>query len=213
MPAHHGAHSRARRRSVRLLLSALTCSLLPAALTASASAATAPPTPQASTLCFGSLSKAPTADEPNLLNYSFRCNGRISSYTLVANRQHDDTSTIDDFSTTALVSTSLGASVTNESYTCEGGLPSNGVNCNAGAGGYMGAWNVVTGSFDTTDPYCANVPPGSRKGAKPEPAALVQLVVTDATGAEDGPFRLGLTPGCPKPKKHKHHTVHHSNRH
>jgi hypothetical protein len=68
------------------------------------------------------------------------------------------------------------------------------------------------GTFDPVDPYCANVPSGSPAGTRPEPTALVELVVTDTTGAEDGPFRLHLSGTCPvvhvvkpkpKPKKHK----------
>jgi hypothetical protein len=53
------------------------------------------------------------------------------------------------------------------------------------------------GTFDTADPYCRNIPKGAPAGTKPEPAAVVRLVVTDSTGAEDGPFRLRLADKCP----------------
>ena len=55
------------------------------------------------------------------------------------------------------------------------------------------------GTLDTTEPYCANIPPGSPTGAKPDPSAVVELVVSDTTGAEDGPFRLRLDGKCPSP--------------
>jgi hypothetical protein len=68
----------------------------------------------------------------------------------------------------------------------------------------MSAWNSAVGSFDPIDPYCGGVPAGSKAGSVPEPQALVQLVVTNATGGQDGPFSLNLRPACAKPKpKHK----------
>jgi hypothetical protein len=91
----------------------------------------------------------------------------------------------------------LDNAVATESFGCAGTIPGNGVNCNAGAGGYLPAPDSAEGSFDTSDPYCANIPAGSPAGTQPEPTALVELVVTDTTGAEDGPFRLRLHGSCP----------------
>ena len=97
-----------------------------------------------------------------------------------------------------------GNPLSTESFSCSGTIPGNGVNCNAGAGGYMAAPNWAEGTFDITDPYCPNIPKGSPAGTKPEPGAVVELVVSDTTGAEDGPFRLRLAGKCPavhvKPK-------------
>jgi hypothetical protein len=87
------------------------------------------------------------------------------------------------------------------SVVCSGTIPGNGVNCNAGAGGVIPAPGVIEGSLDTTDPLCPYIPKGSPKGAKPQPGAVVELVVSDTTGAEDGPFRLYLTGKCPSPAK------------
>jgi len=68
----------------------------------------------------------------------------------------------------------------------------------------MASPDWAEGTFDTTEPYCANIPSGSPTGTKPAPAAVVELVVSDTTGAEDGPFRLRLAGKCPavhaKPK-------------
>jgi hypothetical protein len=105
-----------------------------------------------------------------------------------------------------------GKPPTAEAFNCTGTIPGAGVNC-GDAGVALTAPDFVSGTFDTTDPYCPNIPTGSPAGTKPEPSAVVQLVVTDTTGAEDGPFRLRLTgTTCPavhvvkpKPKpKSKH---------
>jgi len=82
---------------------------------------------------------------------------------------------------------------------CSGEIPGYGINCNAGAGGSIVSPDWAEGTFDTTEPYCANIPPGSKPGTKPDPAAVVELVVSDTTGAEDGPFRLRLSGKCPAP--------------
>jgi hypothetical protein len=175
-------------------------------------AAAAPPPPQAGTNCGGQLkpdpAASPTADEPNLLDYSFYCDGNITAYTLVVNRTMFDFETVDDFSTVATVVDSTGAVVSTEGFTCEGSLPGPGINCSPpAAGGIMSAGHHAQGNFDTADPYCANIPKGSKPGTQPELQAMVQLVVTDASGAQDGPFRLGIVPACkpvhvvkPKPK-------------
>jgi hypothetical protein len=141
------------------------------------------------------------------MDYTFRCNGDITAYSLVVNRTIGDFEVADDFSTTALVTTA-GAVVPTESFGCEGLLPGDGVNCN----GTASAYNDVGGSFDPSDPYCGGYPPGAKWPAKPEPQAMVQLIVTDSSGAQDGPFRLDVTPKCPfvkplpkPPPKHKKH--------
>jgi hypothetical protein len=75
--------------------------------------------------------------------------------------------------------------------------------------------HTVKGTFSLSDPYCPSIPVGSPPGTDPLPQAMVQLVVTDTTGAESGPFRLNLNQTCPvvkpvpkpKPKtggKHSH---------
>jgi hypothetical protein len=178
-----------------------------------ASAFAALPTPESLTTCYGWLAKGtPTADQPNLTNYQFNCDGRITAYTIVANRLPRSFDVIDAFSTTANVFDTHANIVSNESFGCEGAMPGDGVNCNAGAGGYMGAWNLAQGSFDLTDPYCKTLPPHAKPGTPATPQAIVQLIVTDTTGAQDGPFRLTPKTACPpvpdrvptpKPKKKK----------
>ena len=161
------------------------------------SALAAVPTPESATHCGGVLNRAkPTADDPNLVNYKFTCNWGVSAYTLIVSRKPNDDATIDDFASSVTVFDPTGNPLSTQSFSCFGQIPGNGINCNAGAGGYMAAPNTAEGSFDLTEPYCANIPKGSPAGTKPDPSAVVQLVVSDTTGAEDGPFRLHLGGKC-----------------
>jgi hypothetical protein len=188
-----------RRVARRSALVALALALFGSVLVQSALAAT--PTPESATLCGGTLKRAkPTADDPNLLSYKFNCNGSITAYTLIVLRQSNDSGTIDDFDTNPLVFDTTGNPLSTVALSCAGEIPGNGINCNAGAGGSVASPDWAEGTFDTTAPYCANIPPGSKPGTKPDPAAVVELVVSDTTGAEDGPFRLRLGGKCPAVK-------------
>jgi hypothetical protein len=204
----------------RLLLAATVGALLAAlitALTPDAQAATASPTPVAVPVstCDGALSPAtPTIDDPNLLNYKFHCDGEVTAYTVVVNRPGHINDEIDDFATsTSVFDPTAGALLTNVSFSCAGTLPGGAVNCFAGSGGFAPAYASVQGQFDTSDPFCANLPKGAKPGSKPEPGAVAEIIVTDTSGAETGPFQLPITPACkaikvlpkPKPDQHKHH--------
>jgi hypothetical protein len=171
-------------------------------------------TPESATNCSGSLRRAPTSDEPNTLSYKFNCDGGITAYTIIASRGPSGLSTIDDFSPNSLAYGASGAVDSKVSFTCEGSIPGNGVNCNTG-GSPLPASESVEGTFDTTDPYCGAVPTKATTKAKTKPSskaeqAVVQLIVSDVTGAEDGPFRLNLSSACKaqratkKSVKHRH---------
>jgi len=188
-----------KARSRALLRTALLASALTACGGVLAGpAVAAAPTPESATNCGGSLTlgTATTAD-PNLLDYKFNCDYGISSYTLLVNRTVNDFTTVDDFSSTAGIFDASGTADPKQIFSCSGTIPGVGINCNAGAGGFLPAPEFTEGTVDTTDPYCANIPAGSPAGTQPEPTAVVQLVVTDTTGAEDGPFRLRLNGTCP----------------
>jgi len=202
---HRKAERRARIRWAPAALAFAVCGYLLAQ-----SALAAVPTPESATLCGGTLKRAKaTPDDPNLLNYKFNCNGGISAYTLIVLRKPNDFNTIDDFASSVSVFDSTGNPLSTASFSCAGEIPGYGINCNAGAGGSMASPDWAEGTFDTTDPYCPNIPKGAPAGTKPEPGAVVELVVTDSTGAEDGPFRLRLAGKCPavhanaKPKASK----------
>lgn len=192
---HRKAAPRVPRRWALVALASAVCGGVVAQ-----SAVAATPTPESATLCGGSLKRAkPTTDDPNLLNYKFNCNGSITAYTLIVLRKSNDESTIDDFASSVSVFDPTGNALSTVSFGCSGVIPGYGINCNAGAGGSMPSPDWAEGTIDTTEPYCANIPPGSPANAKPDPAAVVELVVSDSTGAEDGPFRLRLSGKCPAP--------------
>lgn len=196
-------HRKAERRAVMWMLSSLALAAGGALLAQSAFAAA--PTPESATQCGGILKRAkPTPDDPNLLSYKFTCDWGITAYTLIVTRKANDDATVDDFASSVSVFDPTGNPLSTESFNCSGQIPGDGVNCNAGAGGSMAAPNWAKGTIDTTDPYCPSIPKGSPAGTKPEPGAVVELVVSDTTGAEDGPFRLRLDGKCPavhvKPK-------------
>jgi hypothetical protein len=161
-------------------------------------ASAAPPTPQSATHCSGSLRRSPASGAPNQLGYRFHCDTPITAYTVLVNRRPTNVDNIDAFRTDAVVEQPNGSVVSTESFTCEGDLPGTGFNCNAGAGGSMSAGNAAVGTFDPTAPYCKSIPPKAKRGTHVTPTALVQVVVTDSTGAEDGPFRLGPRRRCPR---------------
>lgn len=201
MPAHRRAFL--FRAGVHSFAAALVSAAVLAAFASVASAAGDPV--QAATTCRGFLKQTPTMDEPNNLTYNFDCTRQITGYTLVVDRTPTDLTTVDDFSTTADVVDGTGAIAPSESFGCEGAIPGAGVNCN----GTMSAVNFAIGSFDMSDPYCPSIPAGSPPGTAPTAQATVKLVVSDSTGAENGPFRINLNRFCPIVKatplpKHKH---------
>jgi hypothetical protein len=181
----------------------LAVSLLPAAAGAAV-------TPTSLTFCKGKVSPDPggkAADEPNLLDYRFSCDGGITAYTIIVNQQGDAASggAIDDYNPSPSVFETDGVTPSpTETITCEGTTPSNGVNCNLTTGGaQLSDGFIAAGSVDPIQAYCKHLPlTASGKLAKPGtpavPQALVSLVVTDYTGAEDGPFTLGPAAACPK---------------
>lgn len=180
--------------------------ILGAVLPASAAA-----TPAGLVGCYGHLTRtAATADDVHPLNYEFWCNGDITAYTIVANRKINDASTLDDFSPDVTVLDPHRAISTTQGVACQSVLPGNGINCYANGSAkpvLVSAFSTIEGSFDTTDPYCGvaahTIKVKGRKGKVTTrtiaalPRAVVQLVVSDPTGAEFGPFPLGLKRRCP----------------
>lgn len=202
-------------------LAAAAAALLGLTLAGGASAASAPkpPTPISNTTCWGSVTPAPILYEPNLLSYQLHCDNPITGYTILANRRAWDSGVIDDFGTAPVAMFDASTPDTRTSWLCEGSIPANGFNCNAGPGGSMAAWTFAVGTLDTADPYCGTpaATPGKKKVKKHKsalstptyppglPRAIVQVVVTDSTGAEDGPFVLFDTAACAVKTSHHHH--------
>jgi hypothetical protein len=207
-------------RARRVAVSRLALTLVPALVAAvglPARAAAATVTPTSDTTCYGSLSHDPTgkaSGEPNLLDYKFLCNTNIVAYTILVNRGPGRPSTVDDYNPSPLVVTSQGTTSSTEAPGCSGTTPGPGINCNIGSGSQIDYFNTVEGSIDPIGSYCAYYPTGAKKGSLPVPQAQVELIVSNSTGAEDGPFPLGLKQACPTPKapwtKHKKRAKHKS---
>jgi hypothetical protein len=173
-------------------------------------AAGAAVTPRSLTSCNGKVAPHPAGkatDEPNLLNYRFTCDGSITAYTIIVNQQGDAASggAIDDYNPSPSVFETDGVTPSpTETITCEGTTPSNGVNCNFTTGGaQLTNGFFADGSIDPIQPYCKHLPTTAsgqpaKPGTRAVPRAIVQLVVTDFTGAEDGPFTLWPATACPK---------------
>lgn len=184
------------RRGVLMVAIATTAAL--AAVMAAAASAASPPPPESTANCYGTVTPSPAPDEPNLLTYKFHCDQRITAYTALVTRNRDY-NTIDDFDVSPSAFLPDGTTPdTTVAWSCEGTTPSQSTNCNTGSGKtYMGAWSYVKGTIDLTAPSCKFLTPGAKAGTPAQPQALVQLIVSDSSGAEDGPFRLYSTQTCP----------------
>jgi cell division septation protein DedD len=158
-----------------------------------------PPKVKPTTRCWGHLAKgqSPTAKQPNLVDYRFLCNGKVTAYSLVVERYPHGTKNVNAFAANPLVYLPGGAPSTAESFGCTGAVPSDGFNCLAPAQHEMWGGHTVRGTFSPVDPYCKRLPPGGKPGASAEPQAVVKLVITDATGAQRGPFTMVMKPSCP----------------
>lgn len=164
-------------------------------------------TPASFTSCAGSLTHDPAAKkghEPNLLDYSFTCNSGIISYSIVVGQRRDPQGSLQDFNAAPMVYETPGESSPSptETVTCSGVLPSSSINCNTGT--YLAEVTsgfYVDGSIDLTQPYCKHLPTTAkgataRPGTAAVPTAQVELIVTDWSGAQDGPFALRLPKAC-----------------
>jgi hypothetical protein len=198
----------------RVLLALCTTALTALVLSATAGAATTPVTPTSLTDCSGSVSPdsgGKAAGEPNLLDYKFRCNYGITAYTVIVEQFGDAKfgGTMDDYNPAPEVLETDGVTPSStESITCEGTTPSDGINCNYGTlGASMTGGYYAEGSIDPTAPFCKHLPTNAagktidKPGTVAIPQAAVELVATDTTGGQNGPFLLGYA------KKNKCSTV------
>jgi hypothetical protein len=165
------ARSRAGSRSRRLALAlgataVVTVALLAAAATASANDVT----------CTGFTRLDKTVPSDNKVAYRFRCTDAIAGYTIFSVDE------IASFEPEGVVQDPMTfQGLNNESYSCEGVLPSHGEVCNGKAGG----GHVVTSSVDTDKLPCSST-------------SNFYLSVADAKGAPAGLFTLGRPRGCPR---------------
>lgn len=197
----------------RVLLAVCATATTALVLSATAGAATTPVIPTSLTDCSGTIapdSGAKAAGEPNLLDYKFRCNYGITAYTVLVAQVGDAKfgGTVDDYNPAPEAFEADGLTpASTESITCEGTTPGFGINCNFGTlGASLTGGFYAEGSIDPTAPYCKHLPTNAagktidKPGTVAIPKAVVELVATDTTGGQNGPFILGYPKGktCPK---------------
>jgi len=154
--------------------------------------------------------------------------GNIIAYSLDATRQNIDGLSFDQGNVLSNGSPTVylnGAALSNETVTCNTDAPSDGFDCTAGAVvsttggatpsstnpctnltaattyanvGCVPAGDSVQGQVQLAAPYCAYIPKGAKAGTPRVPRAIVDLVVTDDSGAQDGPFELTPSFKCAK---------------
>ena len=124
--------------------------------------------------------------------YRIRCDQAITGYSLFVGAQQVQTLETEVFPQYA-----DGSPVAADSFSCNGDLPGNAVNC---VGKYSETQGIITGTFEIDQPLC--------KPARIEP--ILTVVKTPGTGSNpvaiSGPFSLGQPAGC-KGKKNKPRTM------
>ena len=154
--------------------------------------------------------------------------GNILSFSVDATRQNVDGLIFDQGNILSNGSPTVyaaGVALPNETVTCNTDSPSDGFDCNGGSvvsttGGATPSYtdpctngtaattytslgcipngDSVQGQLQLSAPYCAYIPKGSKAGTPRVPRAIVDLVVTDDSGAQDGPFELTPSFKCAK---------------
>jgi hypothetical protein len=139
--------------------------------------------------CRGHVEKGePSPDDPSAtqVKYVFACSGPITGYQVQPQipAQSIDTEVFAlDAATKQVVPT--------DSFSCQGIIPSYGINC---TGVYGGSYEIVSGQFSIDPKLCAE--------PRVDPLLTVVYASKNASGAVvqamAGPFDLGRPRGCPK---------------
>lgn len=191
--------------------------------------------------CSGALTADPTLGT-DWYDYTFSCTpafsvtgytGNVLAYSFVVGRAAFDGRNVASNNAPAIYvpgpnaadptagQTLYASGELTEAVTCNVGGESDGFNCSGGVpsatnAGYVPAGDLVEGSLQLTAPYCSYLPAHAKAGTPAVPRAVVDLIVTDASGAEDGPFELAPTARCPKVPavvpKHKRKSKRHAHK-
>jgi hypothetical protein len=138
--------------------------------------------------CRGHVTKGePSPDDPaaTQVKYVFACSGPITGYQIQPQipAQSIDTEVFAlDAATKQVVPT--------DSFSCQGIIPSYGINC---TGVYGGNYEIVSGQFSIDSKLCDE--------PRVDPLLTVVYATRTATGVSQamaGPFDLGRPQGCPK---------------
>jgi hypothetical protein len=146
--------------------------------------------------------------------------GNIIAFSVDATRQNVDGLDFDQGNVLGNGSPTVyadGVALAQEAVTCNTEAPSDGFDCTGGAVvsttggstpsytnpctnltadttytslGCIPAGDSVQGQIQLSAPYCAYIPKKAKAGTPKVPRAIVDLVVTDDSGAQDGPFEL-----------------------
>lgn len=127
--------------------------------------------------------------------YRIRCDKAISGYSLFIGAQQ-----VQALETEVFPQYADGSPVATDSFSCNGDLPGNGVNC---VGKYSDLSGIITGKFAVEKPLCT-------AGIRIEPVLTVSKASVSSAGAAvlaiSGPFSLGQPSDC-KGKKNKPKTL------
>lgn len=126
--------------------------------------------------CHGTV--APLGTNQRDLTYGLTCGEPVRGLTILSSLE------VDEFSTTSDVLNSSFQVLGDQSFTCEGDIPSHGFGCF----GFSWDRNMITGTFSIDQARC---PKGKNR-------LQAWLVAVDANNRPSGPFRLKV-PAC----KHK----------
>ena len=143
--------------------------------------------------CRGHVEKGePSPDDPSAtqVKYVFACAGPITGYQIQPQipAQSIDTEVFALDRTTKQV-------VPTDSFSCQGIIPSYGINC---TGVYGGDYEIVSGQFSIDPKLCAE--------PRVDPLLTVVYATRTATGvtqAMAGPFDLGRPQGCPQVRRQR----------
>jgi hypothetical protein len=119
----------------------------------------------------------PQSPRSSVFDYRFKCSEEIKGFSIVSNMS------VAEFRTTADVLDPAGNIVADQTFGCEGGIPSDGFGCSGGAKNP----NWVTGTFTTEGQRCFNGFDHMR----------TWVVAVDAAGKVSGPLPL-RRPKCAK---------------
>src|SRR5215470_15266437 len=139
--------------------------------------------------CRGHVEKGePSPDDPTAtqVKYVFACSGPITGYQIQPQvpAQSIDTEVF-------ALDRTTGQVVPTDSFSCQGEIPSYGINC---VGVYGGNYEIVPGQFSIDAKLCDE--------PRVDPLLTVVYATKTSTGAVTqaiaGPFDLGRPRGCPK---------------
>jgi len=148
--------------------------------------------------CKGFIKSAETnPDDPELYQaqYRIRCDQAITGFSLFVGAQQ-----VEGIETEGFPLYADGSPVPTDSFSCNGELPGNGVNC---IGKYSDLSGIITGTFAVAQPLCT-------AGKRIEPILTVAKASVSSANAAvlaiSGPFSLGQPADC-KGKKNRPRTM------